>query len=783
MEDEQFLKWFAGFFDADGSIYWNSQGKLVLNVSQSKKTVLENINSYYNNLFREGYRKKDKPDSIVNRTEFGITKTGKAIYPVLLDLKKYTIIKNPQITLALEYLEYYNLKDEKSRNKREEIGKKIKLFNNDHKKQECIGKRPYHFLCHEYIAGLLDGDGCVTIGENLSRYAKITQKNDPLILQKISELYDGSRYNDTSVVFEKLQTLRIFLNDVFPYLVYKKDQVQNLLEFLDCKDKEQRIVLKNKVKDAKKFDLDPTKYTQEIQNLFKDIEENYSTKDLMLTKKYQELKNCRITKKFDEQVFIDFDKIKEIKPKLIFCETKEQNSLWIYYRKRTSSIYFNGQIGRSIRILVIDENTKKYIGLLALGSDFYQISARDNWIKKHYPHLEVIDYINYIANITCCVPLQPFGYNVNGGKLLLKIAFSRPVYEYWEKKYNCPLLLITTLGVNGKSVMYDRLKEIKLCGYTKGQKSTIHIPEQILQKCKMLYCHLQLKNKRIGTMDILNTLFQKLKINVNYTKHITARSVYVGWVFNTKLDDKNPDSNLLETLEDITQKWINRWSKRSVIFKTKVELMDEKDDIFKNIKMYKYPSFSLNKGNVKQLQELPKKEKIKEVRVINLLCEHIKYLMTLKGKLTTEQASKNIKEKYNIFLNRNEISMLFTGQIKPPQEVINSNEYKKAMEVVKKRVYNNEKTEAWRNSLKSENRKATIDDSTLFKIILCKKERISAEECSKNFNYTAGKNQGKVLNRTKIQNIWTGKILPKNITKEYQELLEYKRPNLKIKQL
>ena len=33
------------------------------------------------------------------------------------------------------------------------------------------------------------------------------------------------------------------------------------------------------------------------------------------------------------------DKIKELKPKLIFCETKQQNALWVYYRKRTSSIY------------------------------------------------------------------------------------------------------------------------------------------------------------------------------------------------------------------------------------------------------------------------------------------------------------------------------------------------------------------------------------------------------------------------------------------------------------
>jgi hypothetical protein len=65
--------------------------------------------------------------------------------------------------------------------------------------------------------------------------------------------------------------------------------------------------------------------------------------------------------------------------------------------------------------------------------------------------------------------------------------------------------------------------------------------------------------------------------------------------------------------------------------------------------------------------------------------------------------------------------------------------------------------------------------------MLCKKELITAEECSKNFNYTAGKKEGKVLNRTAIQNVWSGKTLPKEITKEYKELLDCKRPNLKLK--
>ena len=216
VREEDFLQWFAGFFDADGSIYWT--GKINMNISQSEKTVLDKINDYYNGLFLERSKKVVNPGAKVNRTQFGLSKSGVALYPVLLDLEKYSIIKNPQIKLALEFLRYRDNNDEKSRQKREEIGKKIKLFNNDHVNQECINLRPYsENMSTSYIAGLFDGDGCVSIGTDIKkRYAKITQKNDPIILQKIKDIYPGSRYKEgaDAVIFESHVVLYNFLYDI-----------------------------------------------------------------------------------------------------------------------------------------------------------------------------------------------------------------------------------------------------------------------------------------------------------------------------------------------------------------------------------------------------------------------------------------------------------------------------------------------------------------------------------------------------------------------------------------
>jgi hypothetical protein len=71
-------------------------------------------------------------------------------------------------------------------------------------------------------------------------------------------------------------------------------------------------------------------------------------------------------------------------------------------------------------------------------------------------------------NLSTCVGLQPFAFNYNGGKLLVKLAFSKEVMDKFYEKYNEQLLGIITTGLYGKSIQYDRLKELKFIGYTSG---------------------------------------------------------------------------------------------------------------------------------------------------------------------------------------------------------------------------------------------------------------------------------------------------------------------------
>lgn len=85
-------------------------------------------------------------------------------------------------------------------------------------------------------------------------------------------------------------------------------------------------------------------------------------------------------------------------------------------------------------------------------------------------------------NMSTCVPLQPFGFNFNGGKLLASLVFSQEVQEYFQQKYNEPLLGITTTSLYGKSIQYDRLECLKFVGYTKGN-SVQNIPSEVTKLC------------------------------------------------------------------------------------------------------------------------------------------------------------------------------------------------------------------------------------------------------------------------------------------------------------
>jgi len=256
--------------------------------------------------------------------------------------------------------------------------------------------------------------------------------------------------------------------------------------------------------------------------------------------------------------------LKKIKPKLIFAETDELLDIWLHYRNKISSIPFQKSmrfVGRVIQILVKDETTNKYLGIMSLNSDLLHLEDRDDYIKWTNEQRVLNKKINYLMNLSTCVPLQPFGFNFNGGKLLSKLAFSKEIADYYYAKYNQKILGITTTGFHGKSVQYDRLKEFKFVGFTKGY-STYKIPAELVEQCRIY-----LMSKSINyshKLHILNKTIQDLGLDKNDYMIDNPKGIYFGFCHPKAQDflcEKIQDLKdfQLKNTNEIFNEWLDRW--------------------------------------------------------------------------------------------------------------------------------------------------------------------------------------------------------------------------------
>lgn len=285
--------------------------------------------------------------------------------------------------------------------------------------------------------------------------------------------------------------------------------------------------------------------------------------------KNDELKGIIENKTLDDMIY-NFDteegwkETNNITPKLIFCEKKVDLLTWTYYRKRVSKLRYSSGPGRNIKILVQDTYTKKYIGIIELSSDIIALKERDtyigwsNEIKKKK--------INNIMNISCCVPLQPFGFNTNGGKLLTSLCFSQEVYNYYYKKYNTPLVALITTSIHGKSIQYDRLPFLKFIGYTSGAGS-IQFPNE-LYKLAVEYCNVNKIDLNCslssGKLKRIELILKHLDLPKNLLYHFSKRGIYFGYLNQSSKSFLLGETEIFNVgnvgnVKQISSWWKERW--------------------------------------------------------------------------------------------------------------------------------------------------------------------------------------------------------------------------------
>jgi hypothetical protein len=142
-------------------------------------------------------------------------------------------------------------------------------------------------------------------------------------------------------------------------------------------------------------------------------------------------------------------------------ETDRLSDHWNILRALVSSQTHDGTFGKSIRFLVRDKVSQKYLGVVCLSNDLLGIGPRDRRIgitNKQWKE----GPINYSVNASSLIPTQPFGRRYFGGKLLALLALSKPVMDAWERKYDEKLASVTTTSlwrnIKGGVSQYDGME-------------------------------------------------------------------------------------------------------------------------------------------------------------------------------------------------------------------------------------------------------------------------------------------------------------------------------------
>ena len=89
--------------------------------------------------------------------------------------------------------------------------------------------------------------------------------------------------------------------------------------------------------------------------------------------------------------------------------------------------------GKMMKIIVKETNTNKVVGFIKLGSPIINSKPRNDYLGGT-PDLGIFNKRAIMGfNI---VPVQPFGYNYLGGKLMASICTSHTVRRMLNEKYN-----------------------------------------------------------------------------------------------------------------------------------------------------------------------------------------------------------------------------------------------------------------------------------------------------------------------------------------------------------
>lgn len=158
--------------------------------------------------------------------------------------------------------------------------------------------------------------------------------------------------------------------------------------------------------------------------------------------------------------------------------------------------------GRELKVVIKEKVTDTIVGFIRLGSPTINSKPRNEFLGEPLSgkHLERFNQSASMGFII--VPVQPFGYNYLGGKLLAAICCSHAMKEIFDNKYDSNLCLFETTSLYGTSKdssQYDGMKPfLRFKGLTDSNFAPV-LPDT---KFREIYNWFKQKNAIYHGMDV-----------------------------------------------------------------------------------------------------------------------------------------------------------------------------------------------------------------------------------------------------------------------------------------
>lgn len=170
--------------------------------------------------------------------------------------------------------------------------------------------------------------------------------------------------------------------------------------------------------------------TLDITNRLMGFYDNLETiQDYFLARKKEKVKEIN-SDKYVSEMFTDFSmEPKDMKISIEVVDGKLFNPIV----QLITSLPLESQIGRQIMLGVKETTTNKWVGFIRLASPVLTIKPRNDLFGE--AKIRANEVNKFMINGAIIVPVQPFGYNYLGGKLLTLICCSHEIREMLKEKY------------------------------------------------------------------------------------------------------------------------------------------------------------------------------------------------------------------------------------------------------------------------------------------------------------------------------------------------------------